>query len=246
MSAVRVVVHPDAETLAEVTAARLAVHLVDLQSIRRPVHLVLTGGGVGTAVLAALAAAPAARAVDWSGVHLWWGDERYLPAGHPDRNDTGAWPLLAAVPVPETQVHRVPGPDLVGSAEEAADRYGAELAGQGDGASTPAFDLVLLGVGPDGHVASVFPGQQALDVTDRAVVAVPEAPKPPPVRVSLTLPVLAGAAEVWYLLAGAEKATALAGALQGDPRLPVGRLRGRRRTLALVDLAAAGGGTSLG
>jgi 6-phosphogluconolactonase len=252
MSNRTVVVHPDEQGLARTTAARLLVHLVDLQSTHRPVHLVLTGGTVGIAVLAEVAASPLRDVVDWSGVHLWWGDERFLPDGDPERNDTQARAaLIDGLPVPPENVHAVPAPGSPGieSPEDAADAYAAELArfapaaSDDAGPAVPRLDMVLLGVGPDGHLASLFPEHPALDVTDRTVVGVHGSPKPPPLRVSLTFPALAGADELWFVAAGAGKADAVARALGGDDvhRTPSAAAVGRQRTLWLIDLAAAGG-----
>jgi 6-phosphogluconolactonase len=252
MSNRTVVVHPDEHALARTTAARLLVRLVDLQSTRRPVHVVLTGGTVGIAVLAEVAASALAEVVDWSGVHLWWGDERFLPAGDADRNETQARrALIDSLPIPGENVHPIPGPGSPGidTPEDAAEAYTAELArfapltSDDAGPAVPVLDVVLLGMGPDGHLASLFPGHPALDVVDRPVVGVHDSPKPPPLRVSLTFPALAGADELWFVAAGAGKAEAVARALGGDDvhRTPSAAAVGRHHTLWLLDLAAAGG-----
>ncbi|WP_199421694.1 6-phosphogluconolactonase [Actinotalea solisilvae] len=247
-----VVVHPDAATLATATAARLLLRLVDAQSTHRPLHVALTGGTVGIRTLAEVAASPLRHAVDWTGVHLWWGDERFLPAGDADRNETQARAaLLDALPVPASNVHPVPAADAAATPEEAAAAYADELARfaapaadavDDAGPAVPAFDVVLLGMGPDGHVASLFPGHEALDVVDRTVVGVHGSPKPPPLRVSLTFPALEAADEVWVVAAGAEKADAVARALGGDEvsSTPAVGAVARTRTLWLLDAAAAG------
>ena len=192
-----------------------------------------------------MAASTLRDAVDWSGVHLWWGDERFLPSGDPERNETGARrALLDALPMPADHVHPIPGPDLVATPEVAARRYADELASfASEGAMLPQLDVVLVGMGPDGHVASLFPGAPALEVADRPVVAVHDSPKPPSDRVSLTFPALATADEVWVVAAGPEKADAVSRALSGDDRsrTPASAMRGTARTLWLLDLAAAGG-----
>lgn len=249
-----VVVHPDAATLATATAARLLLHLLDVQSTHRPLHVVLTGGGLGTQVLAEVAGSSLRDAVDWTGVHLWWGDERFLPTGDPDRNETQArGALIALLAIPAENVHPIPGPDApgIGSPEAAAAAYAATLAtfaptGHTDdaGPSVPAFDLVLLGVGPDGHIASLFPGHDTLEVTDRAVVGVHGSPKPPAERVSLTLPALEAAAEIWLVVAGADKSAAVGRALAGDDirRTPAAGAKGRARTIWLLDTEVAAEG----
>ena len=242
-----VVVHPDAETLALGTAARLLLRLMDAQSVHQPVHVGLTGGGMGTRVLAAVAASPLRDAVDWTGVHVWWGDERFLPAGDPERNETQARAaLLDALPLPPENVHAAPPADAVASPDDAAVAYAAELArfaadGDDAGPAVPAFDVLMLGVGPDGHVASLFPGQATLGVVDRTTVGVTDSPKPPPERVSLTLPAIEAAQEVWLIVAGADTADAVQRALAGeDPTaIPASAVRGRSRTLWLLDVDAA-------
>lgn len=249
MTAPLVVVHPDAQTLADGTAARLLLRLMDAQSVHRPLHVGLTGGGMGSRVLAAVAASPLRDAVDWTGVHLWWGDERFLPAGDPERNETQARAaLIDTLPIPPTNVHAAPPAGHGVSPDDAAAAYAAELArfataGDDAGPEVPAFDVLMLGVGPDGHVASLFPGQATLHVVDRTTVGVTDSPKPPSERVSLTLPAIEAAQEVWLVVAGADKADAVARALAGeDPtRIPASAARGRSRTLWLVDVAAAGG-----
>lgn len=248
MSAPLVVVHPDAAVLAEATAARLLLTLMDAQAVRSPLHVGLTGGGMGTRVLEAVAASPLRDAVDWTGVHVWWGDERFLPDGDPERNETQARSaLLDALPLPPGNVHPVPaaGPGVHGP-EDAAVAYANELArhgadGDDAGPAVPAFDVLLLGVGPDGHVASLFPGQATLEVVDRTTVAVTDSPKPPPQRVSLTFPAIEAAREVWLVVSGAEKADAVRRALGGAPvtEVPAAGVRGRSRTLWLLDLQAA-------
>ncbi len=247
------VVHPDAGALAEAAAARLLIRLADVQAVRSPAHVVLTGGTVGIAALAAAARSPLLDTVDWSDVHVWWGDERFLPDGHPERNETQARAaLLGALGgrlLPE-RVHAVPaaGTPGIGTAEDAAAAYAAELRRAADpGRDVPVFDVLLLGVGPDAHVASLFPGHPALSVTGSATVAVHDSPKPPPDRTSLTLEAICTAREVWLVAAGAGKAAAVARALTAaDPgQVPAAAALGRDLTLWLLDAAAAGQGLSV-
>lgn len=244
----KVVVHRDAGLLAESAAARLVTRLVDAQAARGAASVVLTGGTVGTAVLASLAASPARDAVDWRHVDVWWGDERFLPQGHAERNETQAREaLLDALPLDAGRVHAMPasdGPDA--DVDAAADRYAGELArvarGEGTARETvPAFDVLLLGVGPDAHVASLFPEMAGIHERDRTVVGVHGSPKPPPLRTSLTLPGIARAEEVWLVASGPEKAGAVGLALSGAGAVqaPAGAVAGRRSTLWLLDRAAA-------
>ncbi|MFH8370782.1 6-phosphogluconolactonase [Streptomyces sp. NPDC018031] len=249
MTPPQVVVHRDKELMAQAAAARLITKIVDAQSARGAASVVLTGGRNGNGLLAALAAAPARDAVDWSRLDLWWGDERFLPAGHPDRNHTQAREaLLDAVPVDPARVHPMPASDgaFTGDVEAAAEAYAAELAaatGPENHGRVPSFDVLLLGVGPDTHVASLFPELPAVRETERTAVGVRGAPKPPPTRISLTLPAIRAAREVWLLAAGEDKAKAVTIALSGagEIQAPAAGARGRSRTLWLLDRAAAAG-----
>ncbi|HEV2452577.1 MAG TPA: 6-phosphogluconolactonase [Streptosporangiaceae bacterium] len=246
MTAPGVIVHRDASLLAKAVAARLVTGLVDAAAARGSASLVLTGGGIGTAVLAELSAAPAVGAVDWRHLDIWWGDERFLPAGHQERNETGAHEaLLSKVDTDPDRVHPMPGPDGPDGddPEAAAARYAAWLreAARPEGHQpVPSFDVLLLGIGPEGHVASLFPGMPAL-YDERTVVAVRNSPKPPPTRLSLTLPAICAAKEVWIVAAGEEKAAAVQLSLSGagPVQVPAAGARGRLRTLYLLDRAAA-------
>ncbi len=227
-------------------AARLVTTLVDATAARGYASVVLTGGGIGTRVLEELAAAPARDAVDWRHLDIWWGDERFRPAGDPERNETGARAtLLDHVEVSRSRVHPMPGPDGPDGddPEAAAERYAGWLraaAQPEDHGEVPSFDVLLLGIGPEGHVASLFPGLPAL-YEERPVVAVHGSPKPPPVRLTLTLPAIRSARQVWIIAAGAEKAAAVRLALSGagPVQVPAAGARGRQQTLYILDRAAA-------
>ena len=207
---------------------------------------------VDVATLRAVAASPVRGAVDWSGVHVWWGDERFVPADSPDRNELQAREaLLDALPIPADNVHPIPAERPVLDEHTAAAVYAAELARHSTAAvpeatgqappAVPEFDVLLLGVGPDGHVASLFPGHATLRDESRTVVGEPDSPKPPPRRVSLTFPAIRTAREVWLVVAGEDKADAVARALSGAPveEIPAAGALGTERTLWLVDVAAA-------
>jgi 6-phosphogluconolactonase len=245
MSEGGVIVHADPALLAQAAAARLTVKLLDAQAERGAASVVLTGGGIATAMYQALRGSPARDAVDWRHVDIWWGDERFLPTGHPERNEVQASAaLLHALPLDPARVHPMPasdGPDG-DDPEAAAARYAEELAAAArpGTAPLPHFDVVLLGVGPDGHVASVFP-EHPVAYETRPVSAVRGSPKPPPNRITLTLPALNTGEEVWLIAAGAEKASAVGMALAGagPVQLPAAGVRGVGRTLWLLDRAAA-------
>ncbi|MFJ6831079.1 6-phosphogluconolactonase [Streptomyces sp. NPDC091209] len=247
MNTPQLVVHRDKELMAQAAAARLITKIVDAQASRGYASIVLTGGRNGNGLLAALASAPARDAVDWAHLDLWWGDERYLPEGDPERNDTQARAaLLDAVPLDPARVHMMPASDgpYGADVEAAAEAYAAELAkaaGPENHGSVPSFDVLMLGVGPDTHVASLFPELPAVRETERTVVGVHGAPKPPPTRISLTLPAIRSAREVWLLAAGEDKAQAAAIALSGagEIQAPAAGAYGRSRTLWLLDAAAA-------
>jgi 6-phosphogluconolactonase len=244
MSAPEVIVYRDGTLLAQAVAARLVTGLTDAAAARGRASVVLTGGGIGTKVLEELAAAPARDAIDWQHLDIWWGDERFVPAGDPDRNETGARAaLIDHVDADPARVHPMPGPDGPDGddPDAAAARYASWLAdAAGPEGPVPAFDVLMLGIGPEGHVASLFPGLPALG-DERPVVAVRNSPKPPPTRLSLTFPSIQAAREIWILASGEEKADAVAQALSGaDPaQVPAAGARGRQRTLFLLDAAAA-------
>jgi 6-phosphogluconolactonase len=242
-----VVVHATAEVLAAATAARLITRIVDIQTAAGSASLVLTGGGIGIAVLRALANTQASSAVDWRGVDVYWGDERFLPGGHPERNETQAREaLLDHVGVDPARVYPMGASDgpWGNDPDAAANAYEELLLNRRrpeDRGPAPSFDICLLGIGEEGHVASVFPGSPAVYETERAVIAVRGSPKPPPTRISLTLPAIRCAAEVWLIVSGLEKAAAVTMALRGagEVGVPAAGATGRRRTLWLLDRAAA-------
>lgn len=232
--------------LAQAAAARFVTSVVDAQAARGWASVVLTGGGIGTATLASLADTPARDAVDWRHLEIWWGDERFLAAGDPERNETQARSaLLSAVDIDPARVHPMPpsdGPDGP-DPEAAAARYAASLAAASrpeDHGPVPEFDVLLLGIGPEGHVASLFPETPAVHDT-RPVVAVRGSPKPPPVRLSMTFSAINAAREVWVLASGSEKAGAVRLALSGagPMQVPAAGVHGRAATRFLVDRAAA-------
>jgi len=242
----RVLVHPDGPVLAQAAAARLVTKLVDVLAERDEAHLVLTGGTIGIGILAALGDLPLRQAVDWGRVHLWWGDERFLPTGDSERNDTQARDaLLRLLPLEPAHVHPMPatgGPDGP-DAEAAAARYAGELARHAAaGADAPGFDVLLLGMGPDGHIASLFPEHPGTRETGPSAIAVHNSPKPPPNRISLTFRVIQAAREVWVIASGAEKAKAVSLALAAGTDqtvIPAAGAHGTEATLWLLDRAGA-------
>ena len=240
-----VVVRPDAASLAREVAEQLVARLAAAQTEHGGASVVLTGGGVGTAVLEQVAALErdARTGIDWAAVDVWWGDERFVPADDDRRNEKAARrALLDAVGARAERVHPMPASDEgFAEPEDAAAWYAGELAAAAaPGRDLPRFDVLLLGIGAEGHTASIFPRSPAAR-DERPVFAVRDCPKPPPTRVSLGFAAINTAEEVWLVVAGAEKAHAVAGALTGAApvELPAAGVHGRRGTRWWLDAAAA-------
>lgn len=237
----RVLVHEDPPALAKAVAELFVATMGTILRDQAEAHVVLTGGSVGIAVLRAIREHPHCASLDWSRVHTWWGDERWVPRDHADRNELQArHALLDHVAIPAGNVHGYPAADDDISLDDAAIRYRDELTAAGGGAM-PSFDITFLGVGPDGHVASLFPEREGPRVTASTVIAVDDSPKPPPQRLSLTLPLINSSQRVWLVLAGADKAPALGLALAGASAadVPVAGVHGVHTTLFFVDDAAS-------
>ncbi len=246
MSAPEVVVSQTTSAWASDAATRVIRCLVAAQTARGVAHVCLTGGRSGNAVMSAMAESGSISSIDWTSVHVWWGDERFLPYGDPDRNDTAAMSLLLdRVDLPASHIHRMPAPGDQPDVDAAAQAYAnalSEYAGASDPTAVPSFDLCLLGLGPDAHVASLFPQRPEVRERGHTVIAVLDSPKPPPTRITVTLPTINSSREVFLLASGADKASAVLLTL-AEHRLelaPASGVHGRSRTLLLVDLDAAG------
>jgi 6-phosphogluconolactonase len=239
----RVVVRDDPAGVATTVAKRLVSRLVTWTELGRTVHLSLTGGSTGTATLRAVGAHPDRDSVDWSLVHFWWSDERFVPRDDPERNAVPARAaLLDLIDVPAENVHEMAASDDGIDLDEGARAYAAELARFGTADQAwPSFDVCLLGVGPDAHIASLFPDRAEITITDASTAAVRDSPKPPPERITVTRPVINSSKRVWMALAGADKASALGLALAGASytSVPAAGAKGRKRTVLFVDTAAA-------
>ncbi|WP_375422984.1 6-phosphogluconolactonase [uncultured Friedmanniella sp.] len=226
--------YADATEVAEALAVRLLARLTELQADGGTVQLCLTGGRIASRAYARLADDGPHSDVDWTRVGLWWGDERFVPADDEDRNDKSTLEVLREpLGLPAELVHQMPASDGGVDLDRAAADYAAEL-----GSTT--FDICLLGLGPDGHVASLFPDHPSSKASGE-VIAVRHSPKPPPDRISLTLSVINRSSEVWFLVSGEDKAEGAAKALTGGEADPVpGALaHGTDRTVWLIDDAAA-------
>lgn len=229
-----VLVHATPEEVVDALVARLVGRLVDLQRDFQVPQLSLTGGRIASQAYARLAADGAHSAVDWGRVDLWWSDERFLPAADGERNAKQALDVLGpALPLTPSRIHPMAASDGGRPLDEAAEAYAAEL---GD----TVFDVCLLGMGPDGHVASLFP-EHPSSYAEGVAIAVRSSPKPPPERISLTLPVINRSREVWFLVTGEDKAAAAKMALlgAGPVQVPAAGAAGVDRTLWLMDRAAA-------
>jgi 6-phosphogluconolactonase len=221
----------------------LAEEIVSVVQFRGRASIVLTGGGTGIGMLSQLASL--GDRIDWSKVHLFFGDERYVPADDDDRNDKQAREaLLDHIDIPQANVHAMPASDgeFGDDIDAAALAYEQVLAANAaPGETAPAFDVHLLGMGPEGHVNSLFPHTAAVRETTRLVVGVTDSPKPPPRRITLTLPAIQRSREVWLVASGEGKADAVAAAINGaDPvDVPAAGAVGRDATVWLLDEAAA-------
>ncbi|WP_156759426.1 6-phosphogluconolactonase [Microbacterium karelineae] len=237
------VVRPDKGSLAALVGDRLIRELAPLTAEGGEAHLSLTGGSMGIATLAAVSAHVDRDEVAWSRVHFWWSDERFVARADGERNSLQARDaLLDALDVPDVNVHE-PWSIEDGSLDDAARAYADELAAfGGDHGAYPAFDVCLLGVGPDAHIASLFPGRDEIHEVDAVVLPVRNSPKPPPERVTFTLPVINASARVWLVVAGADKAEAVEKVRRGpDPdAAPASMARGLIETIVFADEAAAG------
>ncbi|MDO5498746.1 MAG: 6-phosphogluconolactonase [Propionibacteriaceae bacterium] len=227
----------DAPHLAATVAVQLRAAVVRRQvDPDYVVQICLTGGRIANEVYRQVAADDdEAPTLDWNRVEFWWGDERFVPTASACRNAGQSLALLASsIPLAPSRVHPMPSSGSgMSDLRRAALLYESEL---GD----TTFDICLLGLGEDGHVASLFPDHQSFDrgATTR-VVGVTNAPKPPPERLSVTMPVINDSAEVWVIAAGAAKAPAAAQSIGGDQSLPAGVVTGRERTIWFLDQDAA-------
>lgn len=217
----RLTVVDDAEAVAR-HSAEVVAHLVAEGNPARPLHVALAGGTTPERCHELLAE----LVDDWSRVHVWLSDERAVPPDDPDANFAMVRrSLLDRIDIPPANVHRVLG-EL--GADAAADAYERELREQvvGGPDGLPLLDVVMCGMGPDGHTCSLFPGRPEAEVDDRLVVPVHDAPKPPPDRVSFTLPLLHAATRLLLLVSGEAKRAALDRVRAGaDPATPASMLR---------------------
>lgn len=224
-----------ASDVASQVALDLDNAISSLLSSKKKAHVVITGGTVGTLALEALAELLADR--DLAGLEIWWGDERFVESTSPDRNELQAEnALLSRISIPKSSLH--PFPALDGSAIEEAAHSFAEHIEQAE----PSFDIVLLGMGGDGHIASLFPDSEPESVGEWVVIE-RNSPKPPAARLSLSYKAISSSKQIWFLVAGSDKAEAVASVFAGAD-LPAGKVSGVETTRWYLDEAAASGFTS--
>jgi 6-phosphogluconolactonase len=236
-------IFPDGEALVDAAGGRLVDTIQSAVAARGRALIVLTGGGNGIGLLKYLGTR--AQQIDWSRVHLFWGDERYVPEDDDERNEKQAREaLLDHIDIPPSQVHPMAASDGEFGNDLAAAALAYEqllAANAAPGERVPNFDVHLLGMGPEGHINSLFPDTPAVLETTRMVVAVEDSPKPPPQRITLTLPAIRRSREVWLMVSGAAKADAAAQAIGGAPpvSIPAAGAVGLETTLWLLDAEAA-------
>ena len=239
-----VIRYPDPGALTQDVAGRLLNLLAEVQAAGRTPSLALTGGTIAVDLYRAVRQSPRCQDVDWSNVDVWWGDERFVPAGDPERNSGQAREaLLDHLPLDPARVH-----EMASSDGEYGDDVDAAAAGYAEQLRTgarleegePLFDALLLGIGEDGHCASLMPGTPELH-DERPVVPVRNSPKPPPTRISLTMGPLMRGRQLWWIASGRSKAEPVRAALSGAPvdEVPAAGPKGLDRTLWFLDEDAA-------
>jgi 6-phosphogluconolactonase len=231
MSELETVITKDREDLVATASQMISFRLFSFSKEDREIHIAITGGTVGILVLEAIGVL--VKNEDLSKLHIWWVDERFVSEQSSDRNELQArtaW--LSDSSIKEQNIHPFPAEES-GSIDDAAKSFANQIEKY-----SPSFDLVLLGMGEDGHVASLFPGSKGIEVGTWVVIE-KESPKPPPQRLSLSRQAINGAKEVVFLVSGAEKAGAVRDALSGVGNLPASTVSGTDRTIWLIDEAAA-------
>ena len=233
----RIEVHEGPAQLSTAVAGELLNRIADLQASGQVPRIVLTGGTIAVTIHQEIARLAPQSGVDWGAVEIWFGDERFVAPDSPDRNVGQAREaFLDALGVPAHRIHEMASTADAPDVDAGATAYGEALAESG----VDRFDILMLGVGPDGHIASLFPGFPQLDA-DGDAVGVTGSPKPPPERISLTFPRLRRAASVWFLVSGEGKAAAVASAVGGAPvsETPAAGVQGEDETIWFLDRGAA-------
>lgn len=248
MPGTEIQIYPDKQTLAQAAAERFILLVRHAISGEQVFRVLLSGGSTPLAMYRLLGQPHYASQVEWHNVHFFWGDERCVPPDHPDSNyRMASESLLNHLPIPATNIHRMRGelpPQLAAAEYERCLVKHFQIDPDQNGRPAPRFDLILLGLGTDGHIASIFPGSKA-ETEDRAwAISIPHDRPPEPLvpRITVTLPVIQAARQVLYLVAGSDKAERLAQVLAppGDRPLPAQLARPLNGNLLwMVDRAAA-------
>jgi 6-phosphogluconolactonase len=224
MSEREIIVCRDIAELSRQSAERFSQLAVESVESARRITVALSGGSTPQHLYSLLASPDYKDQIPWSNVELFWGDERCVPPDHPESNFRMAQEaLLSKIKIPPQNIHRMRGEQETQAAAAEYEKELQKIFGLNSGA-LPRFDLILLGIGEDGHTASLFPGSEALNETKHLVVA-PFVAKLNSYRLSLTLPVLNNAANVWFLVMGASKADAVKQALSASSDLPAARVQ---------------------
>lgn len=219
--------YADAAELSEEVTVQILAAIEKGLKLKSQFHLVLTGGTLGVQISEALVKEFNADPDGFAGLHIWWSDERFVPADSVERN---AFPFHNTVTNTKIVIHQALASDVAQSIDEAVSDYDLAL-------ENVDIDLNVLGLGPDGHVASLFPG--IVDIDDhRKVFAITDSPKPPAVRVSFTMSQINSAHEVWIVAAGESKADAVTKIIEGDLSIPASYVRGNSHTRLIVDTEA--------
>jgi 6-phosphogluconolactonase len=224
----------DGNSVARNVAEAFFEKMDEVLAVKAEATVAITGGTVGIATLAEIAANPRSADFDFNRINFWWGDERFVDADDSDRNSLQAHKaLFSKIEIDKSRLHPFPSADSGLTLEDAAAEFAKYVE-----TLKPHFDLVFLGMGPDGHINSLFPGK-ATPAPGVQVIAEPDSPKPPAQRLSFTYEAMNAADEIWFTVAGADKAEAVSVAFGDDPTaLPVGRVHGKSRTVWFVDQTA--------
>lgn len=247
LTTARVIRGEDSTAVDSALAEETASYLLDRVHEAKVAHIALSGGSLAERALPRIIEVANEYGLDWSKVHVWFADERFVPRGNPERNAGHiVTAFRAATGFQAENLHIPSGSDSGMSLDEAAEDYADQLhriIGVSNRNRFPSLDLVLLGMGPDGHTASLFPGLPGTEVDDKLVIAVRDSPKPPSERLSLTFPMLSEAMRCWIYATGEGKQEALQLARFSNPtraESPIAHVTAAEEVAVFADAAALG------
>ena len=228
----------NAADVAQLASREILETLEQALANKSQINLSLTGGTVGILTLSVLAEQPDLERIDFTRVHIWWGDERFLEANSPDRNAVQARDaFLKKINIPESNIHEFPASDQGLSLTTAKSSFEESL-NTHFGEGVPLFDLTILGMGPDGHIASLFPGHEGLSA-EAIVVAEPNSPKPPSERLSFGFDALNNSQKIIFVVSGIDKANAVKEVHTNENcDLPAAKVVALGETIWFIDQAA--------